>query len=362
MRTDLFASFLMAGFECSTHRRADGRRLDVIHATRHDIFTRQDYEQLAAHGIRTVRDGVRWHLIQPRPGLFDWSSLDPMLQAAEESDTQVIWDLLHYGWPDWIDPFDPAFPDHYARFAEQVARRVGTGGRFVPINEISFLAWGGGDVGYLNPFARGRGDELKRALCRAVIDASRAIRSTVPGAVLLAAEPLIRIHARPDNESLVRELHRAQYQAVDILLGRECPELGGGPDVLDAVGLNYYPNNQWQHDGPPETLPAALRSPLADLLVEADTHYQLPLFIAETGCEGEERAAWFKMVMDQLDVAAERGTVLHGVCLYPVLNHPGWDDDRECPNGLLCGYSAAPRVVHGPLAASIEDVHAGALR
>jgi hypothetical protein len=26
---------------------------------------------------------------------------------------------------------------------------------------------------------------------------------------------------------------------------------------------------------------------------------------------------------------------VEGICLYPVLNHLGWDDDRHCQNGLL---------------------------
>ena len=25
---------------------------------------------------------------------------------------------------------------------------------------------------------------------------------------------------------------------------------------------------------------------------------------------------------------------LQGVCLYPIVNHPGWDNDRHCHNGL----------------------------
>jgi hypothetical protein len=32
---------------------------------------------LAAHGIRTVRDGLRWHLIETAPGRYDWGSLLP---------------------------------------------------------------------------------------------------------------------------------------------------------------------------------------------------------------------------------------------------------------------------------------------
>jgi len=26
---------------------------------------------------------------------------------------------------------------------------------------------------------------------------------------------------------------------------------------------------------------------------------------------------------------------VQGVCLYPIVNHPGWDDDRHCYNGLF---------------------------
>jgi hypothetical protein len=28
------------------------------------------------------------------------------------------------------------------------------------------------------------------------------------------------------------------------------------------------------------------------------------------------------------------GVQVEGICLYPVVNHPGWDNDRHCYNGL----------------------------
>jgi hypothetical protein len=54
---ELFQSFFIGGFECATHRRQDGRRLDLIAATHHDVKAAADYRRLAEHGIRTVRDG-----------------------------------------------------------------------------------------------------------------------------------------------------------------------------------------------------------------------------------------------------------------------------------------------------------------
>src|SRR5215211_9165747 len=95
----LFQSWFIGGFECSTHRRRDGRRLDLLASTRHDVNAAADYRMLAEHGIRTVRDGLRWHLIETTPGHYDWSSFLPMLRASRQASVQVIWDLCHYGWP-----------------------------------------------------------------------------------------------------------------------------------------------------------------------------------------------------------------------------------------------------------------------
>src|SRR4028118_526928 len=70
-----FTSFFLGGFECSTHRRQDGRRLDLLAATKHSRFVVEDYQALARHGISTVRDGLRWHLIETAPGQNEWSSI-----------------------------------------------------------------------------------------------------------------------------------------------------------------------------------------------------------------------------------------------------------------------------------------------
>ncbi|HZA94210.1 MAG TPA: hypothetical protein VE420_16425, partial [Gemmatimonadales bacterium] len=91
-----FGSFFLGGFECSSHRRRDGRRLDLLASTGHDRLAAQDYELLSQLGIRAVRDGLRWHLIERTPGDYEWDSFLPMLRAADTAGTRVIWDLCHY--------------------------------------------------------------------------------------------------------------------------------------------------------------------------------------------------------------------------------------------------------------------------
>ena len=184
----VFKSFVQGGFECSTHRRRDGRRLDIISSTRHDVLALDDYRRLNDLGIWTVRDGVRWHLIERQPNRYDFWSLIPMLRAAEISGTQVIWDLFHYGWPDGLDVFSKEFVERFGRFASAFAhalKRETQGPAFIcPVNEISFTSWAGGEVEYLNPFARQRGFELKTQLVRATIAAIEAIREAVAAADL----------------------------------------------------------------------------------------------------------------------------------------------------------------------------------
>ena len=342
-RSTLFRSFFQGGFECSSHRRAhDRRRLDMVAATAHDVRALGDYRTLAQHGILTVRDGARWHLIEASSGHFDWASLDVQLAAARRADTQVIWDLLHYGWPDDLDVWGPDFAPRFARFAAAAAAHVAdrTDGTpfFCPVNEISFLAWGGGDAGYLNPFERGRGHELKVQLARAAIAAMEAILARVPTARFVHAEPAINVVTAPDRpwEATHADGHRqAQFQAWDMIAGCAWPQIGGRPGLLDVVGVNYYFNNQWIHGSGPIDVGHPLYKPFRYILRETYARYGRPIFVSETGTEGARRPAWLRYVADEVAAARRVGVPVEGICLYPVLDHPGWDDERYCPNGLM---------------------------
>jgi hypothetical protein len=124
---------------------------------------------------------------------------------------------------------------------------------------------------------------------------------------------------------------------------------------LDLVGVNYYPNNQWILDGPTIERGSALHRPFRDLLREAYGRYGRPLVVAETGAAGEERGPWLAHVGDEVRAAIRAGVPVLGVCLYPILDYPGWDDDRHCEVGLW-GYAdeTGERPIHLPLAAELR--------
>ena len=346
----------MAGFECSTQRRRDGLRLDLIAATRHDVFARADYGACAGFGMRTIRDGLRWHLIERAPGVYDWSSWRPMIRAARAAGVQVIWDLCHYGWPDFLDLWSPQWVQSFSAFTEAAARvfreETGETPLWCPVNEISFFTWSAAEVGYFFPAELGRGPELKRQLVRAAVAGAEACLRVDRRARFVWCEPLIKIEPRDEHPlHEAEQLHATQYEAFDMIAGFCAPELGGRPELLDIVGLNYYPHNQWYYQGPTIPMGHHAYTDLRELLGHVAQRYRRPLLISETGAERAARAPWLHYVCEETRAAMAAGADILGLCLYPVLAYPGWDNDRHCDVGLFgTPEGGGERTVYQPLA------------
>lgn len=357
----IFRTFLQAGFECSTHKLRSGKRLDLLRSTQHDCLASEDYRRLHSFGIRTVRIGARWHLIEQSPGEYNFESLAVLFDAAIDTGTEVLLDLLHFGWPDHVDVFSASFPADFGRFVHALTRfvrqRRDCCTMFSPANEISFLSWAGGDVGAVNPHAIGRGHELKRILVRAAVAASEVLLNELDHVRLIAPEPVIHIVGNPavPGDDVEAEMYRmAQFQAWDMLCGNMAPELGGRPEYLDIIGVNFYDRNQWVHNSTSLSRTDPRYRPFHQILEEVWNRYHRPLFVSETGTENSGRADWFNYVCDEVITAQYSRIPVHGVCLYPIVNHPGWEDDRHCCNGLFDYADASGnREIHWPLANAI---------
>ena len=315
--------------------------MDLVASTFHDRYLKQDYERMLQVGMRTAREGIRWHLIAERPDVYEFSSALPMIEMSQRMGIQIIWDLLHFGWPEYLDVFSDTFRESFtelaARFSQLLRRETSGTSYIAPVNEISFLSWAGGEDAHVFPFIRGRGAELKRQLVRASISASQAIKSELPSSRLVSPEPVIHIIGNPELPDDVRqaEAYRtSMFEAWDMLAGRLHPELGGREDYLDVMGVNYYNRNQWWNHGKTIFRGEPEYRPFRQILHEVYHRYQRPMFVSETGSEDAERPGWFAYICGEVAAARQDGADLHGICLYPIVNHPGWNDDRHCHNGL----------------------------
>ena len=166
----IFPTFFLSGFECSTFCWKDQGRRDLCAETQHGDFVREDYGILRSLGIAVCREGIPWPMVD-NAGRYDFSRIDPIIDAATECQILPVWDLCHYGYPDDLDPFSDAFVERFARYcaaaAEYVVPRTRAPHFFTPINEITFFAFCGGEWGWVAPYRRTREDrfQLRRMLC-----------------------------------------------------------------------------------------------------------------------------------------------------------------------------------------------------
>lgn len=334
-----FKSFLMGGFECADQQNAFGNRVDLYKASGHGRYLKEDYDRLKILGISTVREGIRWSVVEAKPYEYDWTEVERIIKISHLKDIQVVWDICHFGFPDDLTPLHPMFARRFSHLCREFVikyRSLVPEGQLIvtPINEVSFISWLGGDVRGTSPYCTGQGWEVKYALMKAYIEGIERMKEVDPSIRIMVTEPLISIVT--NNESDVKSLlkaedkHFEQFQVHDILSGVMCPELRGKKEYLDIIGLNFYYNNQWineTHEFLPwaEEPPHPLSRSLHSLIETVFIRYRRPMIISETSHPGEDRAKWIHSVARECISVLKKGIPLLGCCYYPLIDRPDWD-------------------------------------
>lgn len=339
MNTNPFRSFWMAGYECTDQMNYYGDRVDLLTTTSHLQMIDQDYKDLAPFNIKTVREGIRWSQVEKRPYEYDWTSVAQMIQSGKANGIQQLWDICHFGFADDLSPLHPKFAERFAALCRAFVifyRSVNPDETLIvtPINEVSFISWLGGDEAATTPYAHKQGWDVKYGLMRAYIQGIIAMREVDPSVRIMTTEPLVQIvpefDATEEEIQDAKNAHESQYQAVDILAGKLCPELGGSSDYLDILGFNYYYNNQWtrttHHFMKWIDQPLDVRwRPFSSLMTEAYERYQRPVVLSETSHPKEDRPKWIKYVADESAILLQNNIPFWGVCIYPIIDRPDWD-------------------------------------
>jgi hypothetical protein len=334
-----FNTFWMAGFECTDQLNASGDRVDLLGMTGHLELVREDYSRICSLDIRTVREGIRWSVVEYKPYHYNFDFVLEMMQAGKEYQVQQIWDICHFGYPADLSPFHPHFTRRFVSLCEAfvtfyIKHNPGELLYVTPINEVSFISWLGGEVGATVPYCTKNGWELKYALMRAYIEGAKAMKRISGSVRIVTTEPLVNMvpGLEPTEEELAVAVleNEQQFQAVEILCGRMCPELGGNEELVDVLGFNYYYNNQWIIGGYDflgwnDPVADPRWRPLADLLEAAYRRYDKPVILAETSHPKEDRPLWIQMIASECAQLIDRDVPLLGVCIYPVIDRPDWD-------------------------------------
>ncbi|MGH8302164.1 MAG: GH39 family glycosyl hydrolase, partial [Steroidobacteraceae bacterium] len=176
-----------------------------------------------------LREDFRWDLIEPSPGVFDFSYYDHFMLFAAQAGMHILPVLYHA--PSWAEPSFSTLPSDPTAFAQYVAAvigRYGTNGSFFKqypnLSGSAIQTWELWNEPYYDTDANGNYDPA--AYARLVKAAAIAGRAADPNAkFLLAAE----MQSAQDAHGNWQWWTDALYQAV--------PDLN---NYFDAVAVHPY--------------------------------------------------------------------------------------------------------------------------
>lgn len=312
-------------------------RQDEVSLIRHDEFLEKDYQLLVDIGCLGVRDAARWYLTNPAPGKYDWRWIDRVVEAAEKYKLKLYLDLWHYGFPNWLDLMSPEAPACFADFAREIALRYPSLEYYCICNEPTLLVEFGGRQGRWRPFLTGREGEkrVREQVCRAIIQASRAVLEVKPDAVLVLPEPWHATYGRPKHK---------QSEVLDSVMGRRHPEWGGSSELVTIVGLNHYRDS---------TLP-----PFHKMIIQAQEHWpDKQLWLTETSGppRGWRQTEWFWWMMAEVRLAQMSGVDIPVFTWAPAISMFDWvEETKQLHNGIWKLTRDGRRIPNGLMIKAIE--------
>jgi hypothetical protein len=131
--------------------------------------------EMSSLGVSWAREDLSWSDAEPQPGVFDWSSFDKTVYAAQAHGITIL-PIVGYA-PSWSSPTDASA---YAAFVKAAVERYGPGTR------ASLPWWELWNEPYFSYAWRGKTAE-PGAYARDVVAAAQAAKSASPSVKLLVA-------------------------------------------------------------------------------------------------------------------------------------------------------------------------------
>jgi hypothetical protein len=360
------------GIECSAPRIAGGVRVDELRKTGHWDRYDDDLALVADMGIRYVRYGIPFHVVDADPSARDWHWTDAALEACRRHGIEPIVDLLHFGVPDDLCGVgDPALPDRFARYADAFARRYPWVRWYTPVNEPLVCSIFSAGLGWWNERLRSDGGVVAAvdAMSAAQALGMDAVRQHRPDAVFVLSDACESYAAdEPAAEPRAAFLNERRFVAWELALGRRpsSPIVGWlerhgvgdarldwfarvGNDAGTVIGLDYYRGNEWRVLADGRTAPARRRRGFARLARDYHDRLGLPFMLSETNIAGPLTDRWLAEVWDDALVLRAEGRPIRGVCWYGFIDHVDWDSQLRLDRGIAnpCGLVDLDRRPHG---------------
>ena len=331
----------------------------------------EDLDLFAGRGFRTLRFPILWETLAPDSlDHIDWSWADERLAKLKSLGVRAIVGLLHHGsGPHYTDLIDSLFPEKFARFAFEVARRYPWIDAYTPINEPLTTARFSALYGHWYPHKQ---DD--RSFACAILNESRAtvlamekIREVNSDAILIQTEDVGRTFSTREMKYQANFDNERRWLTWDLLLGRvqrgtpmwnyldwagvTLDELAFFEEPrcqVDILGINHYVTSDRYLDENVGSYPlevrgrnhshvyaddAAVRARsivsggFSAAIAEAHNRYALPIVLSEVhlGSTVDEQMRWFHEAWQAARTTRERGMDIRAVTAWALLGSFDWN-------------------------------------
>jgi beta-glucosidase/6-phospho-beta-glucosidase/beta-galactosidase len=328
----------------------DGKtnRVDEMEKCGHYTHWRDDFECVAALGIKHLRYGPPTYRVHLGPGRYDWSFTDEAFNTLRSMGIHPIADLCHFGVPDWLENFqNPDFPPHFAEFARAFAQRYPWIRMYTPVNEIYIAATFSAQYGWWNERLssdRAFVTALKH-LCMANVLAMRAILDVQPNTTFIQSESSEYYHAEsPNILHYAQILNEKRFLSLDLTYGqplnvtmyeylldngmtREEYHWFGDNHVKArcVMGNDYYVTNEHLVHEDGTTSAAGEIFGYYVITHQYYTRYRLPVMHTETNINEPDSVRWLWKEWANLFRLRLDGVPLVGFTWFSITDQVDWD-------------------------------------
>ncbi len=326
------------------------KRVDEMEKTGHYKYWKEDFALVKESGMDYLRYGPPYYRAHVGPGQYDWSFSDDAFKELERLEITTIVDLCHFGVPDWIGDFQNLdWPEYFAEYAYEFAKRYPHLQYYTPVNEIFIAAMFSGQYGWWNECKTSDHTYVTalKNLCKANALAMLAIKKVRPDAIFVQSESSEYFHAEhPGVRPLADFLNKKRFLSLDLTYGHEL-DVTMYKYLLDhgmtekeynwfidqrlkkqcncIMGNDYYITNEHMVHENGSTSPSGEVFGYYVITHQYFRRYKLPVMHTETNITEPLSVHWLKKQWANVYRLKQDGVPILGFTWYSLIDQVDWD-------------------------------------
>ncbi len=358
----MFATGIENSYPVITGRDGRDERVDEMAKCSFYERWREDFHLIKYdQELEYLRFGPDYYRCHLAPGKYAWEFCDETFAELYKLGISPIADLCHFGVPDWIGSCQNLeWPELFAEYAAQFARRFPWVRFYTPVNEIFINATFSAELGWWNErlhSERAFVTSLKHQ-ARATILAEEAILEIQPNAVFIQSEATSFYHLRsPQALPRAHALNLRRFLSLDLCYGHEVDSImyefltdngltraeyhwlmdhGKQMRRRSIMGNDYYFTNECLV--PPEGPLIGTGEIFGYYIITKQYYdrYRLPVMHTETNLAEDDKApGWLWKEWLNMALLKHSGVPIVGFTWYSLTDQVDWDTALRENNGRV---------------------------